>query len=248
MSFNIKANASINNIGVWETIEQEVINSDKTLEENEVPIETYYDGWTKTRVNVREKPDINSNILNILDFNSYIYYTAYDDNWVKINYEGGEAYIAKQYISGTECPYQEYTIPAHDDFKSYMGYELITDQSSNQYFLQDNHAYTGNYGIRMVGNRYCVAVGSYFNTEIGQYFDLVLENGIIIPCVMGDLKADKDTDSSNIFTSNGCCSEFIVDSATLHSTAKLTGNISDLNENWNSPVIKIKVYSNNILN
>jgi hypothetical protein len=65
---------------------------------------------------------------------------------------------------------------------------------------------------------------------------------------MGDLKADKDTDSSNIFTSNGCCSEFIVDSATLHSTAKLTGNISDLNEDWNSPVIKIKVYSNNILN
>ena len=207
----------------------------------------YLNGWTTTKVNVREYPNINATILTTFDFNTFIEYIEFNDEWVKIKYEENVAYIAKDYISNEECLYQEYKLPEHEDFKSFMGYEFITNISSDQFSLQKNYAYTGDYGIRMINNRYCVAIGSYFNTEIGQYFDLVLENGIIIPCIMGDLKADKDTDSSNIFTSNGCCSEFIVDSTTLHSTAKLTGNISDLNKNWNSPVIKIKVY-NNILN
>lgn len=63
-----------------------------------------------------------------------------------------------------------------------------------------------------------IAVGSRFGTVPGQYIDLILENGIVIPCIMGDLKADEDTDLTHTFTyHSGCCSEFIIDANTIRS-------------------------------
>lgn len=35
-------------------------------------------------------------------------------------------------------------------------------------------------------DRYLIAVGSKFNTLPGQYIDLILENGVVIKCMMGD--------------------------------------------------------------
>jgi hypothetical protein len=82
-----------------------------------------------------------------------------------------------------------------------------------------------------------VAIGSHFNTEIGQYFDLVLENGIVIPCVMGDQKSNRHTDSSNIVTvASGCASEFIVDRTVFR------GAVVNQYKGWDSKVKKIIVY------
>ena len=210
--------------------------------------ETYVDGWTTTAVNVRMEPDINASILTVYELNTQIQYTEYDDNWVKIKYNDSIGYIAKQYISNTKCEYIEIRVPDHRDFKSYMGYKSITKKSSPQYKLQANYAYTGDYGIRMVNGRYCIAVGSYFKTAIGQYLDVVLENGVVIPCIMGDAKADKDTDRSHIFTSNGCCSEFIVDRSVLAPAIKNSGSASSACAEWNSKVIAIRVYNKNVFN
>ncbi len=218
--------------------------------ETETEVETkeiYYDGWTNTRVSVRLSPSVNTTVLTTYDFNTPIRYTIYDDEWVKIEYDSGIAYMAKKYISDTKCKYNEISVPNHEDFKSYMGYEAITSTSSMQYKIQSNYAYTGKYGIRQVDGRFCVALGSYFNVEIGQYFDLILKNGTIIPCIMGDAKADKDTDSSNIFTTNGCCSEFIVDSSALITSVKRSGTVSSACEEWNSQVTKVRIYEKNIL-
>ena len=91
--------------------------------------------------------------------------------------------------------------------------------------------------------RYCVAIGSHFTSKIGTLFDLVLENGIVIPCILSDQKADEDTDSSNIVTKdNGCLSEFIVDLDTLSKSAKRQGDISYCTKKWNSPVDSIRIY------
>ena len=80
--------------------------------------------------------------------------------------------------------YTTYDVPKNKGFKSYMDYRAITSRSSKQFQLQNLYANTNDCGIRVVNDRYCIAVGTHFNAEIGQYLDLILENGVIIPCVL----------------------------------------------------------------
>lgn len=98
-------------------------------------------------------------------------------------------------------------------------------------------------GFMKLDDRYLIAVGSHFDTEPGQYIDLVLENGVVIQCIMGDLKADEDTDNTNIFTYHSrCCSEFIIDENSIRSDIYERGNASLKNSQWDSPVASVVVY------
>lgn len=205
--------------------------------------EKYTTGWTTDSVNVRKKPNTKSDILDTYSFNTKIQYTDYDGEWAKIKFKDGYAYMHKNYISKKKNRYKEYSVPETSGFKSFMSYKAITSKSSPQYKLQHEKAYTGKNGIRQVDGRYCVAIGSYFTNEIGVLFDLVLENGTVIPCILADQKADKDTDSQNIITRhNGCLSEFIVDVGNLKREIARMGDVSYFNNNWNSPVESIRVY------
>lgn len=139
------------------------------------------------------------------------------------------------------------SISGQNGFKSYMSYSTITSSGSNQYKLQ-SIAYTGDYGIRMVDDRFCIAVGTALDVEVGTYVDLILKNEMVIHCIVGDIKADQHTLSDNITTaSNGCVSEFIVDGSSLNSIARQTGNISDVNESWDSAVVGFDIYDYNAL-
>lgn len=113
-------------------------------------------------------------------------------------------------------------------FKSYMPYTAVTDTSSRQYkLLNGSEAYTDdNTGIRMVGDRYCIALGSYYTTEIGQKVDLVLDNGNVIKCVLGDCKADCDTNASNQYAGSGDVAEFIVDYNIFNNLKDASGTVN----------------------
>ena len=192
-------------------------------------------------LNVRESPNIECDVITQLKLNTEL--TAYfiNNNWALIFIDGQPGYVHRNYLSDNKIDYKEYDTP-YIKFKSWMPYTAITSVDSKQYELQQI-AYTGDYGIRMIDGRYCVALGSYFGADIGQYFDIVLENGVIIPCVMSDLKADIHTDSSNIVTvANGCMSEFIVDYYALDKNAKKDGDMSSCLKSWNSHIVKIIVY------
>lgn len=203
----------------------------------------YVTGWTTTSVNIRKHPNTKSDILETYQFNTKIKYIDHNKKWAKIKYKDGYAYIHKDYISKKKNEYKEYSVPETSGFKSYMSYAAITSKSSPQYKMQHEKAYTGKNGIRQVDGRYCVAIGSYFTDEIGTLFDLVLKNGTVIPCILSDQKADKDTDLQNIVTKhNGCLSEFIVDMDKLKSSIKKMGDVSYFDETWNSPVDLIRVY------
>ena len=219
----------------------------KTNTQDKEVKKVYLEGWTSDIADVQKNPTLKSTTLTTLDFNTKVKYIKYDKEWVEIKYKGDVAYMAKDYISNTEYEYIDYEVPSSKGFKSYMGYKAITNRSSNQYKLQHDFAETGDYGIRQVNDRYCIAVGTHFKAEIGQYIDLILKNGTIIPCILGDVKANGDTDASNIFTRNGCCSEFIVDSSALISSIKNSGNVSSATEEWDSPVATIRVYDVNVL-
>ncbi len=142
-----------------------------------------------------------------------------------------------------------YKIPEYNGFKSYErgileNGKTIFHKGTKQFELQ-KRAKTRN-GFRKVKGRYLVAIGSRFTKNIGQYVTLILENGYKIPCIVGDQKADQDTDASHTFTENECCSEFIVDMRTLDEDIKEKGDVSNFRKAWDSPVSAIIVYEKNV--
>lgn len=116
-------------------------------------------------------------------------------------------------------------VPTNNSFKAYMSYTAITSNNSPQYKLQQI-AVTGNYGIRTVNGRYCIAVGSYYTTQIGTKIDIVMSNGNVVKCVLADCKADAHTDSTHRANPNGCVVEFIVDMRSLNSKCRKMGSMS----------------------
>ena len=208
--------------------------------------EEWHTGWTTTNVNVRNEPSTDSEVLEVYSFNTPIQYYKFNDEWAKIVYPTGYAYMSLQYISNEKLNYRDYTVPITSGFKSYMPYTAITNKASKQFKLQQM-ASDGTYGIRTVNNRYCVAIGTAFNAQVGTYFDLILANETVISCIVSDIKADKHTDKNNMITvSNGCLTEFIVNSNILDRNAKRMGDISYCCDEWNSRVEKIRVYDKNI--
>ena len=213
---------------------------------NSTIVEEYYNGWTTTNVNVRNEPSTDSEVLEVYSFNTPIQYYKFNDEWAKIVYPTGYAYMSLQYISNEKLNYRDYTVPITSGFKSYMPYTAITNKASKQFKLQQM-ASDDTYGIRTVNNRYCVAIGTAFNAQVGTYFDMILANETVISCIVSDIKADKHTDKNNMITvSNGCLTEFIVNSNILDRNAKRMGDISYCCDEWNSRVEKIRVYDKNI--
>lgn len=229
---------------VQETVEQAKVSAEIAIEEVEKEFSPYY--VAVSSLNIRQAPDTNSSLVGSLVFGDCV--NAYvDGEWAELD---NGTYISAEYLT-SELLYTAYAAPYTSGMKSYMPYSVgdrsIFAQSSNQYKLQEL-CNTGNYGIRQYKGRYCVAIGSYFGTAIGQYFDLILENGVSIPCIMADQKADCHTDDSNIITvANGCMTEFVVDFDNLNSDAKRMGDISYCSEDWKSRVVEVRVYDMNAL-
>lgn len=153
---------------------------------------------------------------------------------------------SEEYESGTMVSdnYTEMPTPVNNGFKSYMDRETITDRNSAQYaFLQN--AYLNENGLWMSDERYCAALGSYYTTDIGTYFDLVMDNGSIIPCVLAECKSDYDTDSlTHRQNPNGSISEFVVDTPSLPSSVTIAGSISALGGIFDGEIESIRVYNN----
>ena len=109
-------------------------------------------------------------------------------------------------------------------FKTYMSYKAITLKSSPQWKLQEK-AYTGDFGIRMVDGRYCVALGSAWAREIGTKLDVYMDTGEVLKVILGDCKQDIHTDKTNRYGArNGDVLEFIVDTSAMPKEVKNCGN------------------------
>lgn len=81
-------------------------------------------------------------------------------------------------------------------------------------------SYTDDLGCRRYNDDYCVALGSYYSSNIGDRFEVTLESGNVFTVILSDSKADCHTDGSNRYTpctnydGEACASvlEFIIDS------------------------------------
>ncbi len=129
--------------------------------------------------------------------------------------------------------------PDYWGFKSYEPYYLITAQSVQLCLQYD--AVTDSNGFRLLDGRYLVAVGTFCNAPCGTYIDLILENGVLIPCIVGDIKADVHTGDTHAYTrASMCASEFIIDDEIC--PVAWSGDISTMYEEWKGKVESIRVY------
>lgn len=205
-----------------------------------IEVPEYFNGWLLANSNFRAESNKESEIIKILFYGEEVLYYPISDEWSVVKHKENIGYVHSSLISNVPIPFDKYAAPVNT-LKSFMSYKAITSVTSEQYKLQQI-AYTGNYGIRQVNGRYCIAVGSAYTTEIGTYIDVILENGIIIPCILADCKDDKDTDISNRITHDGSLVEFITEVPNLSKTVKYTGDISVVCEDWESMIVGLKIY------
>ena len=125
----------------------------------------------------------------------------------------------------------------YGSYKCYMDYRCITDTSSPQWQLQQG-AWTDEDGLRRVGDRYCVALGSAFGSMIGNNYIIELETGEMLRCVLADQKADRDTNAEHTADMNGAVVEFVVDTPCLSDTVRSMGDINYI-KGFNEKVEKI---------
>lgn len=139
--------------------------------------------------------------------------------------------------------------PLYTGVKKFEYRHLISDPTAPAYKVSWDPAVTiDSQGFAKLDNRFLVAVGYGVTSEAGAYVDVCLEDGNIIPCIVGDLKQKRHTDSSNILTNVNtvhCCSEFIVDKDKLDATVKKMGDCSYRQSDWKRPVKYFYVYRKN---
>lgn len=127
---------------------------------------------------------------------------------------------------------------------TYMDYRAITDITSKQYKLQqDPYCVVDERGFLMYrDNWYVVAMGSYWG-KIGDKFIIHLENGELIPVILGDMKADVDTDNLNYaHEKDGHVVEFLIDSSSGAMMQKGMSRIGLVNKafpEWDSKIVSI---------
>ncbi|MCM1334188.1 MAG: hypothetical protein NC084_04100 [Bacteroides sp.] len=125
--------------------------------------------------------------------------------------------------------------------KSFTDYRVYNLLGTPHYRLQARCG-TDEWGLRRFGADYCVAVGSFYSTDIGDRFEVTLDTGNVITVIVADTKADRDTDEQHMYSScmnydgenSANIFEFIVDSDTLPKTVYAYGSvdcISGLNGN-----------------
>lgn len=214
---------------------------------SENPSIVVYCGETNDEhVMVFEKPSAKSKLLGYLRYGELVYGTLTDnEKWLEVTYNGSVGYILNSKFSVGDIPSRMYKMPANTGYKSFMYSSSIKSWDPAKV---KKKAKIGKYGILTVNDRFCVAIGTAANVPDGQYFDAILKNGTVIPCVKCDTKANCDTLANNMITkSNGCCLEFVVDKKQLNSKAKGRGDISFVSSDWSSPVAKLEIYNYNVL-
>lgn len=107
-------------------------------------------------------------------------------------------------------------------------------------------AWTDEYGCRRYNNDYIVALGSYYSVNIGDRFEVTLDTGRVLTVILGDGKADCDTDELNMFTpcfnydGEYCANilEFIVDDTIMYQECYQYGSL-DYHDEFKGNIVKM---------
>ena len=129
--------------------------------------------YAKTTVNIRAKPNTKSKIVGQLYWNDKVQVTKkVNKKWYLVQYKRKNRYVCAKYLKKKRSKYRTYQSPSSNTFKSYEDADCITDSTKlAQGRLKKKYHLDYSSGVWMVGNRYCIAVGSYYTKKIGVKID-----------------------------------------------------------------------------
>ena len=142
---------------------------------------------------------------------------------------------------------QSVEVCSNSSTKTYMNYQLITDQSSRQYqYIHEKMTVDKTTGLLLDQEGFIgAALGSYFG-EIGTRYYFTLDTGIILPLVKIEQKADQDTVEGCAHRFDTSVIELVIDSkiaAEYYKTQQVdviqSGNFND-DENFAGTILKIE--------
>lgn len=112
-----------------------------------------------------------------------------------------------------------YTVPElKNQYFTYMPIRTITSKSSSQYRFK-KYQTTDERGYRRYGEAYCIALGTYYGTDIGTVYEITFSDNSTIKGVLTDVKSDLHTDPTHRYAeaslifdgSKGNVLEFVMD-------------------------------------
>ena len=202
--------------------------------------------YAKTTVNIRAKPNTNSKIVGKLYWNDKVQVIKkVNKKWYLVKYKKKNRYVCAKYLKKKRIKYISYQSPSASTFKSYEDADCIADSTKLAQGRLKKKYHLDKSGVYMVGDRYCIAVGSYYTKKIGVKINLVLSHNSrkhTLKCITADSKADKDTIDNHRIHKDGSVAEFVVSIRNLPKIAKQMGDISYANKKFHGTIEKIKVY------
>ena len=203
--------------------------------------------YAKTTVNIRAKPNTNGKIVGQLYWNDKVQIVKkVNKKWYLVRYKKKHRYVCAKYLKKKRSKYRTYQSPSSNTFKSYEDVDCITDSTKLAQGRLKKKYHLDKSGVYMVGDRYCIAVGSYYTKKIGVKIDLVLSslNGRkhTLKCITADSKADKDTIYNHRIHKDGSVAEFVVNTNSLSKKTRLMGDVSYAGKQFKGSIVKIKIY------
>ena len=203
--------------------------------------------YAKTTVNIRAKPNTRSKIVGQLYWNDKVQIVRkINKKWYLVRYKKKNRYVCAKYLKKKRSKYRAYQSPSSNSFKSYEDADCITDSTKLAQGRLKNKYHLDKSGVWMVGNRYCIAVGSYYTKKIGVKIDLVLSyNGRkhTLKCITADSKDDNDTVNNHRVHKDGSVVEFVVKTSSLPRKARYTyGDVSYAGKQFRGKIVEIRVY------
>ena len=93
----------------------------------------------------------------------------------------------------------------------------------------------------MIGDYYCVALGSYYGSRIGTRYRITFSTGKTIKVILCDQKANRHTDSKHQYARRNCdVMEFYVEKSKIPDGVR--GNYGNL-EQFKGDIVGIERYS-----
>ena len=162
----------------------------------------------------------------------------------KITDINGDTYTDKNLDNATEYYYSlEVTTPSGNVKKSNTESvkTLLSMGLPSVKLLNSSECYTDSEtGIRMIGDCYCVALGSYYGSTIGTKYRITFSTGKSINVILCDQKSDRHTDSNHQYAvKNEDIIEFYVQKSKIPSGVR--GNYGNL-EQFDGSVVSIEKY------
>lgn len=203
--------------------------------------------YAKTTVNIRAKPSTKSKIVGQLYWNDKVkIIKKVNKKWYLVSYKKKNRYVYAKYLKKNRSTFKTYASPSSNTFKSFEDADCITDSTKiAQGKLKKKYSLDYQSGVWMVGNRYCIAMGSFYTESIGVKVDLVLShNGRkhTLKCITADCKADEDTVNNHRIHKDGSIVEFVVNSSTLSTNVRKMGDVSYAGKQFKGKITKIRVY------